>query len=186
MNRNAAAWVIVALLATGCAPKKHAAPIAPSPPSPEGKASYKYILDPANPALNLPADVQFVRPMPVDMKTLPKYPERALAAHDGPHRELVRIVIDSEGGVGQVLDSPMGPSDGGPFAADFRRAVDDAVRTWRFEPGEFRHVADGADKDGDGKPDYKIMTSWDRVAVYYDIRFTFEIVEGRGVVKTTP
>jgi hypothetical protein len=30
------------------------------------------------------------------------------------------------------------------------------------------------------------VTSWDLVAVYYDIRFTFEIVDGRGVVKATP
>jgi len=120
------------------------------------------------------------------MRTLPKYPERALGAHDGPHRELVRIVIDSAGSVGQVLDSPMGPSDGGPFAAEFRRAVDDAVRTWQFRPGVLQHVKDGADKDGDGKADYKVMTSWDPVAVYYDIRFTFEIVEGKGVVRQIP
>jgi hypothetical protein len=30
--------------------------------------------------------------------------------------------------------------------------------------------------------DYKVTTSIRRVAVSYDVRFTFEIVEGRGVV----
>jgi hypothetical protein len=172
--------------ATGCVPKRAAATPAPPAPLPEGKSSYSYIFDPANPALGLPEDVQFVRPLAVETKTLPKYPESALAAHDGVHREIVRIVIDVMGEVGQVVDSPMGRSDGGPFAADYRRTVEAAVRTWRFQPGLFRHVKDGEDKDGDGKPDYKIMTSQERVAVYYDIRFTFEIVDGKGVVKTAP
>jgi len=186
VERRFVVYAIVAALAAGCVLKKPVAPIAPPPPSPEGKTSYSYIFDPANPALGLPEDVQFVRPAPAETTKLPKYPEQALAAHDGPHREIVRIVIDTHGSVSQVLDSPMARSDGGPFAAEYRRAVDDAVRTWRYQPGRLQHVADGADKDGDGKPDYKVMTSWESVAVYYDIRFTFEIVDGEGVVRTTP
>jgi hypothetical protein len=188
MSRIDAAWVISALAVAlaGCAAKKPVAPITPPPPSPEGKSSYSFIFDPANPALGLPEDVQFDRPKPVDTATLPVYPERALAAHDAPHRESVRIVIDTHGNVDHVLDSPMERSDGGPFAADYRRAVDDALRTWRYLPGALQHVAPGHDLDGDGKPDYKVMTSSDPVAVYYDIRFTFEIVDGKGVVKTSP
>ncbi len=93
-------------------------------------------------------------------------------------------MIDTDGNVGQVLDSPLARSDRGAFAADYRRTVADAVRTWRFLPGVFQHVTGGADRDGDGKPDYKVMTSADPVAVYYDIRFTFEIVEGKGVVRS--
>jgi hypothetical protein len=175
------------MLAGGCAPKKPPAP-APSPLSalPEGKTSFHYIFDPANPALGLPADVQFVRPHPMETTSLPKYPENALGVHDGPHHEVVRIVIDPEGHVSQVADSPMAQSDGGPFAEDYRRAVEAAVKTWRYDPGTLRHVEDGPDHDGDGKPDYKIMTSSDRVAVYYDIRFTFEIVDGKGVVTANP
>jgi len=30
------------------------------------------------------------------------------------------------------------------------------------------------------------MTSWEAVSVYYDVRFTFEIVDGKGVVKASP
>lgn len=177
---------LVALLAMGCAAKKVIVGFAPPPSSPQGRSSYTYIFDPANPALGLPEDVQFMRPMEREARALPKYPERALAAHDGPHREIVRIVIDDHGTVSQVIDSPMGSSDGGPFASDYRRAVDDAVRTWRYEPGRLQHVEAGPDKDGDGKPDYKVVKSWEIVAVYYDIRFTFEIVDGKGVVKTSP
>ena len=136
--------------------------------------------------MGLPEDVQFSRPRPTETTTLPNYPGRALAAHDGPHREIVRIVIDTHGIVSQVGDSPLGQSDGGRFAADYRRAVDDAVRTWRYQAGALLHVVPGHDLDGDGKPDYKVVTSWDVVAVYYDIRFTFEIVDGKGVVRPTP
>ncbi len=178
--------LVVALLVTGCAHKKPVATTAPAPASPEGKTTFSYIFDPSNPALGLPEDVQFSRPRPTESTTLPKYPERALAAHDGLHREIVRIVIDTHGIVSEVGDSPMGQSDGGPFAADYRRAVDDAVRTWRYQPGVLQHVVPGNDLDGDAKPDYKVVTSQDLVAVYYDIRFTFEIVDGKGVVKTTP
>ena len=178
--------VLVALLSIGCVPKKPIAPIGPPPPSPEGKTRFNYIFDPGNPALGLPEDVQFRRPMPKEAKTLPRYPENALAARDSPHREVVRFIIDTHGLVERIVDSPMEPSDGGPFAADYRRAVEEALRTWRFEPGVFQHVKNGDDKDGDGKADYKIMTSWERVPVYYDVRFTFEILDGKGVVKTTP
>ena len=179
--------VLMAIAAAACASKKPLSAIAPPPPSaPEGKTSFNYIFDPSNPALGLPADVQFVRPHPKETTSLPRYPERALAARDGPHHEIVRIVIDAHGSVSQVLDSPMGRSDDGPFAAEYRRAVEEAVRGWRYDPGTLRRVEDGPDHDGDGKPDYKIMTSSETVAVYYDIRFTFEIVDGQGVVTANP
>jgi len=136
--------------AAGCVPKKSVAQTAPPPPSPEGKMSDSDIFDLANPALGLPADVQLVRPLAVETAKLPKHPERAHAAHDGPHREIVRIGVDLHGTVSQVPDSPMGRSD------------------------------------GDGTPDYRVMTSWEAVPVDYDIRFRFEIVDGKGVVKTIP
>ena len=143
-----------------------------------------YLFDPANPALGLPTDVEFRRPVPAEKFVLPTYPERALAVGDGPHREIVRIVIDPHGAVTQVQESPMGTSDGGPFAADYRAAVEDAVRRWRYMPGYLLTVKDGEDKDGDGRADSKITTAVDPVAVYYDVRFTFEILDGRGVVTT--
>ena len=175
--------LLITLVATGCAHKKPVTTTATAASLASGKTTYSYIFDPSNPALGLPEDVKFSRPLPTETPVLPKYPESALAAHDGPHREIVRIVIDTHGIVSEMGDSPMGQSDGGPFAADYRRAVDDAVRTWRYQPGMLQHVVPGNDLDADGKPDYKIVTSSDVVAVYYDIRFTFEIVDGKGVVS---
>jgi hypothetical protein len=184
VKQGPAAIVLAVLLATSCVAKKPVtAPLAPPPTPPEGKTKYSYIFDPGNPALGLPEDVQFRRPFPKETKTLPVYPENALAARDGPHREVVRFIIDPNGNVGEIVDSPMESSDGGPFATEYRRAVEAALRMWRYEPGVLQHVKDGEDKDGDGKPDYKVMTSWEMVPVYYDVRFTFEIVDGEGRVK---
>src|SRR5262249_26788295 len=121
-----------------------------------------------------------------DTKTPPLYPPEALAARFGPHREIVRITIDTHGNVSNVADSPLGKSDDDAFAVAFRRSVEAAVRTWRYGPGAMRHVKDGPDLDGDGKPDYLVTTSWEIVPVYYDVRFTFEIVEGKGVVTREP
>jgi hypothetical protein len=105
-----------------------------------------------------------------------------LLAHDGPHAEIVRIVIDEQGAVSNVTDSPLGQSEPSPYSGDYREAVRLAVSAWRYAPGQLQHVADGPDRDHDGKPDYKQMTSSEVVAVYYDIKFIFNIVDGRGVV----
>jgi hypothetical protein len=145
------------LLLASCASKHPAMPLAAPPPAgPEGKAAYSFVFDPANPAL---------------------------AAGDGPHRELVRVIIDDHGHVAHVADSPLGSSDGGPHASDFRKAVEDAVHAWQFTPGVLRRVEPGHDLDGDGKPDYAVTTSYDLIPVYYDVKFTFEIVRGQGVVR---
>jgi leucyl-tRNA synthetase len=179
------AQLIVAFaLATGCAAhhKAPAATIAPAPRTDEGVSKATYIFDPANPALHLGEDVQFDRPRPDDANALPVYPEHALRENAGTHREVVRIIIDTNGKVSEVLDSPLEASEGGPYASEFRSAVDTAVRSWRFQAGYLRNVVPGNDVDGDGKPDYKVTTAFRPVAVYYDVRFTFEIVNGRGVV----
>jgi hypothetical protein len=172
------------LVLVSCAAKKSAAPIAPPTPiAVEGSSKYSFLFDPANPALGLPEDVKFMRPVPRGVLALPIYPPDALAVGDGPHRELVRIVIDDHGSVTKVGDSPLGASDGGPHAAAFRSAVEAAVRTWTFGPGALLTLAPGHDLDGDGKPDYTVATSTEIVSVYYDVKFMFEIVEGKGVVR---
>jgi hypothetical protein len=176
----------ITVFATACATKKPAAQVAapePTQPSATGTSKYAFVFDPANPALKLDADVKFMRPVPLGALALPVYPADALAAGDGPHLEFVRIVIDEHGDVSRVEDSPLGASDGGPHAAAFRHAVDQAVRTWRFGPGALLKVAPGNDLDGDGKADYSITTSTEIVSVYYDVKFTFEIVDGKGVVR---
>jgi len=127
--------------------------------------------------------VKFDRPDPIDTHTLPVYPARAFADRFGPHREVVRFVVDTKGHVTEVHDSPLAASDRDAYSEEFRRAVEEAVHRWEFSPGSLRHVEDGHDVDGDGKPDYVMTRSWELVPVYFDVRFTFEIVEGKGVVR---
>jgi hypothetical protein len=170
------AFAFAFAIALGCAAKRAATTVD------TGASKASYIFDPANPALHLDADVQFDRPLPDRTNALPVYPERALREHAGTHREVVRIVIDTAGRVSQVLDSPLESSEDGPYASDFRQSVESVVRAWRFQPGYLRKVAPGNDLDGDGAADYKVTTSFEPVAVYYDVRFTFEIVGGRGLV----
>jgi hypothetical protein len=174
----------IAILAVACAKRKP--PVVTPPPATtqaEGTSKFSYVFDPSNPALGLPEDVKFNRPMPMAKLKLPSYPADALAAGDGPHLEFVRFTIDEHGDVSKIDDSPLGASDGGPHAAAFRQAVDEAVRTWKYQPGALRTVEPGHDLDGDGKPDYTVTTSTRIVSVYYDVKFTFEIVEGKGVVR---
>jgi hypothetical protein len=173
-----------AILAAACTAKQPPAPTPkPQPPAREGSSKYSFIFDPANPALNLPEDVKFMRPSARGSLAFPVYPADALGAGDGPHCEIVRIVIDDHGSVTKVDDSPLGASDGGPYATEFRTSVEQAVRTWQFLPGALQKVAPGNDLDGDGKPDYTVTTSTEIVSVYYDVKFTFEIVDGKGVVR---
>lgn len=176
--------MITGLALLACAAKKPPSiPPQQAPPpetTHEGRSTATFLFDPSNPALTLGADVRFDRPRPRDTKTLPVHPDAALAASYGTHREIVRIVIDDKGRVTQVGDSLLGASDGGPFAIEFRSAVDTAVRAWTFDPGVIRHVSDGNDLDGDGQADYLVTTDYQIVSVYYDVRFTFEIVDGKG------
>ena len=148
-----------------------------------GSATYSFLFDPSGGSLSLGDDEQFVRPSPIGTLSPPEYPERPLAASAGAATIAVRIVIGPEGNVVQVGDSPMLASTPGLWAAEFRGAVERAVRAWRFTPGEIRKTKPGNDLDGDGKADYKVMIDSDTVPVYYDVRFDFEIVDGKGTVR---
>ncbi len=117
-----------------------------------------------------------------DWTPLPEYPLRALEGGAGASSVFVRIVIDEKGKVAEVLDSAKGTSTPGPYATEFRSAVEEAVRGWSFQPGVIWRFRDGNDLDGDGKPDYRVTEGREFVSVYYDLRFDFEIVDGKGVV----
>jgi hypothetical protein len=157
--------------------------VRPSPPSPVGQAAYEFIVDPSTISFRLTAGESFEQPHPYGELKPPSYPERPLAARFGAAATVVRIVIDERGDVAQVLDCPFMVSSPGPFAVDFRSAVEQAVRAWHFSPGAIQHKRDGPDLDGDGTPDYRVVESSRIVPVYYDVRFEFAIVDGQGVSR---
>ncbi len=176
--------MIAMLGSAGCAPHTVLMPPAtPSEPdSARGQASFTVIPDPG-PAPELPKDREFVRPRAIGQLATPIYPEAALAAKFGNISVTVRIIIGTEGVVTKIDDSPNGAPAAGPYAHEFRAAVDDTVHKWRFEPAALRQFEDGADLNGDGQPDFKRLVWSQDVPVYIDVRFDFEIVNGKGQVN---
>jgi len=151
---------------TSCCARRRPPPALPVDPA-TGRAGFQFLYDPAALSFRFSDGEVLDRPQPAGDLEPPAYPARPLDAGFGPATVAVRIVIDEEGKVSQVLDSPLLASSPGPFAGDFRQAVDDALRGWRFTPGAIKQTREGEESS---RP----------VRVYYDVRFDFEIVEGQG------
>jgi hypothetical protein len=149
----------------------------------KGQVSVKILAEPSDgaPPPDRHQEVQGV--VPLHELDLPDYPPAPLAAHSPPATVAVRILIDTDGRVVQVTDSPKEESSTGPFAADFRDAVERAVRRWRFVPAWIEWLRDGKDLDGDGKPDYQIVETYAKTSMTLDYRFEFRIVRGAGEVR---
>ena len=85
------------------------------------------------------------------------------------------------GTVMEVKDSPKIARYTGPFASEFRAAVETAVRRWSFTSARI-------DTLGPARPDmpqrYLMATRY--VPTYLDFAFHFSVVEGRGVVSVGP
>lgn len=114
---------------------------------------------------------------------LPEYPPRLLRLGLQRQEVVVRVVIGSDGVVVRLEDSPV-PSHVDPqYAPDFDAAVRSAVREWRFEPAFVRTFEPGPDNDGDGKSDFLLLRGSELLTSYHDLRFAFEIRDGRGVVN---
>ncbi len=64
----------------------------------------------------------------------PTYPDRALKGGAGRAFVGVHVTVDVDGRVADVRPSMFVFSTPGPFAEDFREAVEAAVRQWRFIP----------------------------------------------------
>ncbi len=123
-------------------------------------------------------------PRPIGALETPSYPETALKARYGQATVAVRVFLDEAGFITEIKSAPCCPSTGGRFAAEFRSAVDEAIRHWKFQPAEYRRYAEGKDLNGDGKPDYQVVVATKPVPVYFDVRFDFSIVKGHGKVDS--
>jgi hypothetical protein len=85
------------------------------------------------------------------------------------------------GRVSDVRDSPLVTSYSGPFAAEFRQAVERAVRRWVTTSARIDTVRDAPPGQGYDAP--TILVKWRPVPVYVDLTFRFSIVDGRGGVE---
>jgi hypothetical protein len=127
---------------------------------------------------------EVIPPRPIGELSGPAYPEQPLKAGYGAASVVVRVFLDSDGQVIDIKDSPLSPSTGGRYSAEFRSAVEDAVHQWKFVPAEYRQFEQGKDLNGDGKPDYMVLVASKPVPVHFDARFDFSIVKGKGRVQS--
>jgi TonB family protein len=181
LRSNRFSGVLVLVAVAGCRHELREVSTRPAP-SDRGKAEYRFLADPH---VSIAHGLHFVDPSPVAELPLPQYPPSALAAGAGSSHVTVRIVIDTDGRVADVTDSPLERSSGGPHAREFKDAVLRSLRHWRFTPGRLDAVEDGPDEDRDGEPDYRKVTRMDPVRVFYDVRFDFDTVAGTGIVRTS-
>jgi len=113
---------------------------------------------------------------------LPHYPHE-LVDERGPVVVVLRFIVDAVGAVRQVRESPLGAVGGAPADPAFRRASEDALLSWVFVPAAIRTLEPGEDLDHDSKPDYTVLVASNRVPVYLDVRFTFEMIDGQARVR---
>jgi TonB family protein len=114
-----------------------------------GASSFAFVERPAG-----PVTARTVTTEPVEQKPLedyrearpvyplanPVYPARALKAKAGRATVGVRITVDATGRVSDVAPSMLVLSTPGPWADDFRAAVETAVQQWRFRPAEIEKI----------------------------------------------
>lgn len=144
--------------------------------------AFQFLQDPGRVVPRLAENQDFMAPVPLDTP-LPQYPQGAQAEASAPVTLVVRIVVGEEGTVRKVVESPLAGPTSRDIAGSFRAAVEDAVRGWTFVPAAIRTVAPGEDLDHDSKPDYTVLVDSTRVPAYMDVRFRFEMVEGKGRVR---
>lgn len=115
---------------------------------------------------------------------LPAFPEDAPLRELPPTTVCVSLVVDAQGGVGQVAalqQDGCAPPAGVPALA---AAAAQAVRGWRFEPALMCTYPDAATRDrdwtGHGCPG--AVAEATPVAVTLGWAFTFEVRNGRGGV----
>ena len=186
MRNTATLFLLLALFSTGCKTPM-GVPAGPvEPPSPgisrEGQVGFEMVgdLKPTVPVIE--ADQEYNAAYAMGSNDLPVYPEDLLRHNLARQEIVVRVIIDTEGRVARLEESPV-PSKGEPaYRADFVRAVEAAVKSWQFAPASIRSFGPGPDDDGDGKGDYTILKSATALTSYHDLRFFFEVKNGQGVV----
>ncbi len=182
--RATEASVLAALVACRSAPQKIAprnvAEISPSKPA----VSAKLVPAPDSPEVQLGPGEEYVSPQLASGNPQPKYPVELVTRQLPPHTVVVRVTFDERGRVFDIAPSPVGASTHDEHETAFEGAVRDALQQWKCWPASIRKFRNGPDTDGDGKPDYRILVSQRVLKAFFDISFSFEIVNGQPVVKS--
>jgi len=113
---------------------------------------------------------------------MPAVPQELVVAAPVRATVAVRITVGTDGRVSRVRTSPVAASNAGPWLDLLLDAVRNAATKWRFVPARERTLSDGPDRDHDGRPDWQNVVTDRAIAVYFDARFTFEVVNGSSHV----
>lgn len=180
---TAIAGTLLSACSSAVAPVVHDPTLVVSDDAAAGAVGVIAMIDPNAPTRRLRDDEEYIPPRPNQENALPRYPAELLDDRLAPQRVGVRFTIDANGHVRDVKESSVARTTEGiptPFVA----AVVSTVQTWCFSPPRVRRFASAVDSDGDGQPDYRSMLSEESISILYDLQFTFEVVDGRGVVRT--
>jgi hypothetical protein len=143
--------------------------------SPTGNSSYT-VVDDIGALKSAPVDASklkvtasmsvLVVPKPIPPLVMPEYPSSALAAHLLDVQFAVTLVIDKEGRVITIEPSLARLPYTNAFREEFVTAIEQAVKTWRFEPGKLAHL----EPQPDGRP---LVTGLEDVDSKLTIAFNF-------------
>lgn len=174
-------WIVIAFaLLAAC---RSPAPI-PQPPAEDthsGRVSGELIVDPAAPASEPEPSEVYEPPTQRSGNVMPAYPADWVQAGLPARTVTVRIVVGRDGQVSKVL--PQGDETADAAELAMRAAVERAVLAWRFEPFRVVQWTDGPDRDGDGLPDSQVAGPAVARPFRFDMRFRFEIVDGKPQVR---
>lgn len=148
-----------------------------------GAVSAELIEDPGAPQLQLGPGEEFTAAQLMTGNRPPEYPQDLLTKNVSPHVVAVRVTFGEDGHVMTISQSPVAPSTQSADASHFMNAVREAVVSWYCSPARIRKFRGGPDSDGDGKPDYRIMTAQQILKTFFDLSFSFEVLNGHPVVK---
>jgi hypothetical protein len=182
---RALAWGAGGLLAlfVGC---RTAAANRPAPESSlNGRASYEAVLEPASGTSELVAQREYIPAIPVGDNHVPAYPEQLVGLNLPPQKIVLRLVLDERGDIVAIRPSEIPSEADARYPNEFEAAIGKAIENWRFSPAKRRTFVD-APENSSGKPPYKVLKSELPVRTYFDIRFIFEVHDGKGVVRGAP
>lgn len=167
-------FAVISLLSLGLAGCRHA-PVALDDKL-SGRSSFAFVDPPVGPppASNEKTteladasnyyEAQLQEPAP-----LPVYPAPALKARARLSTIGVHITVDASGRVSDIRSSMLVFNTPGPFAEQFRDAVEHAVRQWRFTPARSEHY----EIVHEGSATYSRLKSRENVDTEFDLSFTF-------------
>lgn len=132
------------------------------PPAPSPKSSPSEAKEPTT-------NSEYHEAQPNYPLIMPVYPPQALAAKAGWATVGVKITVDVTGRVADIRASMVAFSTPGPFAEEFLKAVETALRQWRFIPAENRKMVYVENKD----ISYYRVTRREATETELDLMFTF-------------